>query len=68
MVVNTLVHLMIIASHRVGQRTTKKTPQLNGVAERMNRTLLERMGCMLSEAKLPRQDTFGMKHCLLLLM
>lgn len=36
------------------QRTPKKTPQLNGVAERMNRTLLERMRCMLSEAKLPR--------------
>lgn len=36
------------------QRTPSKTPQLNGVAERMNRTLLERIRCMLSEAKLPR--------------
>lgn len=36
------------------QFTPKKTPQLNGVAERMNKTLLERMRCMLSEAKLPR--------------
>ncbi|KAK8957035.1 hypothetical protein KSP39_PZI000307 [Platanthera zijinensis] len=30
-----------------------KTPQLNGVAERMNRTLMERVRCMLSESKLP---------------
>ncbi|RDX98416.1 hypothetical protein CR513_18670, partial [Mucuna pruriens] len=31
-----------------------KTPQLNGLAERMNRTLIERVRCMLSEAKLPK--------------
>jgi transposase InsO family protein len=36
------------------QKTVKKTPQQNGVAERMNRTLVERMRCMLSHAKLPR--------------
>ena len=36
------------------QMTVKKTPQQNGVAERMNRTMVERMRCMLSHAKLPR--------------
>ncbi|GMH26834.1 hypothetical protein Nepgr_028677 [Nepenthes gracilis] len=30
-----------------------KTPQLNGVAEWMNKTLMERVSCVLSEAKLP---------------
>ncbi|KAI4334662.1 hypothetical protein L6164_013380 [Bauhinia variegata] len=30
-----------------------KTPQLNGLAEKMNRTLIERVRCLLSEAKLP---------------
>ena len=34
--------------------TVKKTPQQNGVAERMNRAMVERMRCMLSHAKLPR--------------
>ena len=29
-----------------------RTPQQNGVAERMNRTLLERASCMLSNAGL----------------
>ena len=36
------------------QFTPPKTPQLNGVAERMNRTLVERVRCMLSHAKLPK--------------
>ncbi|GMH04123.1 hypothetical protein Nepgr_005962 [Nepenthes gracilis] len=35
------------------QKTPPKTPQLNGVAERMNRTLMERVRCMLFEARLP---------------
>ena len=35
------------------QKTPPKTPQLNGLAERMNRTLVERVRCVLSEAKLP---------------
>ncbi|KAK8931081.1 hypothetical protein KSP39_PZI016518 [Platanthera zijinensis] len=35
------------------EKTPSKTPQLNGVAERMNRTLMERVRCMLSESKLP---------------
>ena len=36
------------------QKTPPKTPQLNGLAERMNRTLIERVRCLLSQAKLPR--------------
>ncbi|XP_057968572.1 subtilisin-like serine-protease S [Malania oleifera] len=36
------------------QRTPPKTPQLNALAERINRTLEERVRCLLSEAKLPR--------------
>ena len=35
------------------QKTPPKTPQLNGLEERMNRTLVERVRCVLSEAKLP---------------
>ena len=36
------------------QKTPPKTPQLNGLAERMNRTLVERVRCLLSQAQLPR--------------
>ena len=35
--------------------TIRKTPQQNGVAERMNRTLLEKVRCMLSNAGLGKQ-------------
>ena len=35
------------------QKTPPKTPQLNGLAERLNKTLVERVKCVLSEAKLP---------------
>lgn len=35
------------------QKTPPKTPQLNGLAERMNRTFMERVRCLLFEAKLP---------------
>ncbi|KAL5850870.1 hypothetical protein ACOSQ4_008883 [Xanthoceras sorbifolium] len=35
--------------------TVRNTPQQNGVAERMNRTLLEKVRCMLSNAGLGRQ-------------
>jgi len=35
------------------QKTPPKTPQLNGLAERMNRTIMERVRCMLDDAKLP---------------
>nr|KYP54197.1 Retrovirus-related Pol polyprotein from transposon TNT 1-94 [Cajanus cajan] len=36
------------------EKTPPKTPQLNGLVERMNRTLLERVRYMLSDAKLPK--------------
>ncbi|CAA0840499.1 Unknown protein [Striga hermonthica] len=36
------------------QKTPPKTPQLNGLAERMNRTLVERLRCLLSQSQLPR--------------
>ena len=36
------------------EKTPAKTPQVNGVAERMNRTIEERIRCMLSHAKLPK--------------
>ena len=36
------------------EKTVPKTPQQNGVAERMNRTIQERIRCMLSDAKLPK--------------
>ena len=35
------------------QKTPPKTPQLNGLAERMKMTFMERVSCLLSEAKLP---------------
>jgi hypothetical protein len=38
----------------VQQFTPPYTPQLNGVAERMNRTLVECARCMLEHAKLPK--------------
>ncbi|WZZ37770.1 hypothetical protein YC2023_034029 [Brassica napus] len=36
------------------EKTPPKTPQLNGLAERMSRTITERVRCMLSHAKLPK--------------
>lgn len=36
------------------QFTPPKTPQLNGIAERMNRILMERVRCLLSHARLPK--------------
>ena len=36
------------------EKTPTKTPQLNGVAKRMKRTIEERIRCMLSHAKLPK--------------
>ena len=35
--------------------TIRDTPQHNGVAERMNRTLLEKVQCMLSNARLGKE-------------
>jgi transposase InsO family protein len=34
--------------------TPPKTPQLNGLAERMNRTIVERVRCLLSSSNLPK--------------
>ncbi|KAG8490261.1 hypothetical protein CXB51_016079 [Gossypium anomalum] len=34
--------------------TVRHTPQQNGVAERMNRTIIEKVRCMLSNANLPK--------------
>jgi len=39
-----------IARHK----TVRHTPQQNGVAERMNRTLLEKACCMLSQTKMSK--------------
>ncbi|GKC25657.1 putative RNA-directed DNA polymerase, partial [Tanacetum coccineum] len=40
--------------HRIQhQKTPLKTPQLNGLEERMHRTLVERVRCLLSHAGLP---------------
>ncbi|KAG8478499.1 hypothetical protein CXB51_028393 [Gossypium anomalum] len=36
------------------QLTVRHTPQQNGVAERMNRTIMEKVRCMLSNANLPK--------------
>lgn len=36
------------------ERTIPKAPQQNGEAEKMNRTIVERVRCMLSHAKLPK--------------
>ncbi|KAJ9542762.1 hypothetical protein OSB04_029268 [Centaurea solstitialis] len=35
-------------------RTVAHTPQQNGVAERMNRTILEKVRCMFSNSKMPK--------------
>ena len=34
--------------------TVPKTPELNGLAERMNQTIMERVRSMLAHAKLPK--------------
>ncbi|PKI65433.1 hypothetical protein CRG98_014172 [Punica granatum] len=36
------------------EKTVPKTPQQNGLAERINRTIVERVRCMLSQAKLSK--------------
>ncbi|GKB32555.1 putative RNA-directed DNA polymerase [Tanacetum coccineum] len=47
------------------QKTPPKTPQLNGLAEWMNRTLVERVGCLLSHAGLPASFWVERVGCLL---
>ncbi|GAA0155422.1 transmembrane signal receptor [Lithospermum erythrorhizon] len=36
------------------EQSVPKTPQHNGIAERMNKTIIEKVRCMLSHANLPR--------------
>ncbi|RDX66523.1 hypothetical protein CR513_54698, partial [Mucuna pruriens] len=38
----------------IHEKNPPKTPRLNGLAERMNKTLIERVRCMLSETRLPK--------------
>ena len=43
------------SAHGIGhEKTVPGTPQHNGVAERMNRTIVEKVRCMLKMAKLPK--------------
>ncbi|PKI40026.1 hypothetical protein CRG98_039596 [Punica granatum] len=44
------------------EKTVPKTPQQNGLAERMNRTIVERVRCMLSQEKLLRKSLYGLKQ------
>ncbi|RDY02478.1 hypothetical protein CR513_14057, partial [Mucuna pruriens] len=56
-VVSIVDHLMYIASSKVSnmKKTPPKTPHLNGLAKRMNKTMIERVRwCMFFEAKLPK--------------
>lgn len=47
-------------SHGIWHQTSSpKTPQLDGLVEWMNRTLVERVRCILSHSKLPKH--FGMR-------
>ena len=53
-----LVNIMVNLSNIVVMmvlRSVPKTPQHNGVAKRMNRTICEQIKCMLSYSKLPRR-------------
>jgi len=50
MVASIVDHLMFIVSNIM----RPKTPQLNGLVERMSMILLERVRCMTSNSKLPK--------------
>lgn len=39
----------------VRHKTVRYTPQQNGVAERLNRTIMERVRCQLADAMLPER-------------
>ena len=49
------------------EKTPPKTPQLNALAERTNKTLIERVKCMLSEVKLPKHFWGVTLRCMLLI-
>jgi len=44
--------------------TVRETPQQNVVAERLNRTLLEKVRCMLSNTRLPKNFGLRLWHML----
>lgn len=48
------------------KKTVLGTPQHNGVAERMNRTIVEKVRCMLKMAKLPKSFLGRICSCCLL--
>ncbi|RDX87201.1 hypothetical protein CR513_31362, partial [Mucuna pruriens] len=49
-----LVERQLGKKGEIHEKPPPKTPQLNGLAEKMNRTLIERVRCMLSEVRLPK--------------
>ncbi|GAB2275344.1 hypothetical protein Dimus_039125 [Dionaea muscipula] len=51
---NTLFDKFCIENGIQRHRTVVRTPQQNGVAERMNRTLLERVRCLMFTSNLPK--------------
>lgn len=50
---NSEMQVFLRKSGIVHQTTVPYTPEQNGVAERMNRTLVEKARCMLVDAQLP---------------
>ena len=56
MMVNTGVHLKVIANFMAFdlKKLYLKILKKNGVAKRMNKTIEERIRCMLSHSKLPK--------------
>ena len=45
----------LISEGIIHQKSVPKNPEQNGVSERMNRTLVEMLRCMLEESKLPKR-------------
>lgn len=53
--VNSKMKKIMLKNGYVHQTTIPFTPEQNGTAERMNRTLLEKARCMMAEANLPKK-------------